>query len=486
VGTLTITIVQGPPGQFLPPSLLFDPTVQDNGSFAFSAVNAATSTATLEVQQPLTRAVGQTYSLLVNVDLGFGDDTLDSSFTLGVGSLPTPPPTVQFSAGSEMINESAGTFSVAVVLSTATTQAVSVPFTLGGTAANGTDYSIVTASPLVIAAGQTSGTITGTLLPDPGASPTLVFTLGSPSNATLGSTTSTTLTITEPTATPTPTPSGIGAFDSASGMWYLRNERNAGAPDAGQFAYGLPNWEGVVGDWNGDGVVTVGVVNPLGVFATWYLRNENSPGGPDVTGGMPFVFGFTNWLPLAGDWTGSGHTGIGMFDPSSNTFYLENDPGSGKVDFLFQYGAPGWIPVAGDWNHSGHAGIGMVDPKTMTWYLRNEVGAGAPDAGQFVYGFPGWRPVVGDWNGDGKSTVGLFAPETFTFYLRNENNAGAPDAGQFAYGFSTWAPVAGAWSASKVMAADGRSAGTGLVEAGDGILASEPVILDAIFADLPV
>jgi hypothetical protein len=290
-------------------------------------------------------------------------------------------------------------------------------------------------------------------------------TFNASTSATLTETVSTLSTPTPtPTSTPTPTPtpvilfSGIGAFDSASGTWYLRNEDSAGAPDAGKFAYGLPGWEGVVGDWNGDGTVTVGVVDPLGVFATWYLRNENSPGGPDVTGGVPFAFGFTNWIPLAGDWTGSGHTGIGMFDPTTNTFYLENDPGSGKVDFLFQYGAPGWIPVVGDWNHSGHDGIGMVDPTTMTWYLRNEVGPGAPDAGQFAYGFPGWRPVTGDWNGDGSTTIGLFDPTHFTWYLRNENNAGAPDAGQFAYGFSSWSPVAGAWTAPSGSSASPASA----------------------------
>jgi hypothetical protein len=281
--------------------------------------------------------------------------------------------------------------------------------------------------------------------------------------------------------------SGIGAFDSASGSWYLRNEDSAGAPDAGQFAYGLPNWEGVVGDWNGDGVVTVGVVNPLGTFATWYLRNENSPGGPDDTGGVPFAFGFTNWIPLVGDWTGSGHTGIGMFDPTSNTFYLENDPGSGKVDFLFQYGAPGWIPIAGDWTGSGHAGIGLVDPATMTWYLRNEVGAGAPDAGQFAYGAPGWKPVAGDWNGDGKTTVGLFAPGTFTWYLRNENNAGAPDAGQFAFGYSTWQPLAGAWSLSAASKATPANA-AGAEDLLAAVLAVEPGgvrrtrALDALFS----
>jgi len=40
---------------------------------------------------------------------------------------------------------------------------VSVPFTLGGSAIAGTDYSGITASPLTFALGQTTATITGTL-----------------------------------------------------------------------------------------------------------------------------------------------------------------------------------------------------------------------------------------------------------------------------------------------------------------------------------
>jgi hypothetical protein len=87
-----------------------------------------------------------------------------------------------------------------VALSAASSQDVSVPFTLGGSAVSGTDYSGMTASPLTIKAGQTSGTITGTLPADPGASPTLKITLSPPANASLGATTVNTLTIVEPPA----------------------------------------------------------------------------------------------------------------------------------------------------------------------------------------------------------------------------------------------------------------------------------------------
>ncbi|HSH94641.1 MAG TPA: hypothetical protein VK968_10895, partial [Roseimicrobium sp.] len=76
--------------------------------------------------------------------------------------------------------------------------AVTVPFTIGGTAVAGTDYSGVTANPLTFNFGQASATITGTLLLNSSATATprtLSFTLGSPTGATLGGTVKNTVTI---------------------------------------------------------------------------------------------------------------------------------------------------------------------------------------------------------------------------------------------------------------------------------------------------
>jgi hypothetical protein len=147
-----------------------------------------------------------------------------------------------------------------------------------------------------------------------------------------------------------------------------------------------------------------------------------------------------------GDWDGNGTTTIGMFDPTTATWYLRNSNSPGAPDFMpFQYGAPGWIPVVGDWNGDGTTSIGVVDPTTMTWYLRNEISAGAPDAGVFQYGSPGWLPVAGDWDGNGTTTVGVVDPKTETWYLRNSNSSGAPDIKPFAYGAPGWLPLAGNW-----------------------------------------
>ena len=88
------------------------------------------------------------------------------------------------------------------------TELVAVPFTLGGSATSGVDFSGVTAGPLLFGVGQTTLDITGTLLHHPGPNQTLTFTLGTPiGGAALGSPSTNTLTINESaTGTPPPTP----------------------------------------------------------------------------------------------------------------------------------------------------------------------------------------------------------------------------------------------------------------------------------------
>jgi V8-like Glu-specific endopeptidase len=244
-----------------------------------------------------------------------------------------------------------------------------------------------------------------------------------------------------PSAAPTPDgPSTPGVFNPSNAVWYLHNSNNAGAADAGAFAYGGVGWLPVVGDWDGDGVKTVGVVDPNG---TWYLRNSNTPGAPDFT---PFAYGSGDWIPVVGDWDGNGTTTIGMFDPTTATWYLRNSnsPGAPSVT-PFRYGAPGDIPVVGDWNGDGQTTIGVVDPKTETWYLRNSNTPGAPDITAFRYGAPGWLPVVGDWSGNGTTGIGVVDPKTEAWYLRNSASPGATDYAPFAYGAPGWLPIGGDW-----------------------------------------
>lgn len=98
------------------------------------------------------------------------------------------PPTVSFTAASARVPENAGAGNVAAfTLSEPSAFDVTVSFAVaGGTATNGTDYTIDTASPVTIPAGSTTANIATTIVDDVNAEPneTVIVNLSSASNAT--------------------------------------------------------------------------------------------------------------------------------------------------------------------------------------------------------------------------------------------------------------------------------------------------------------
>jgi hypothetical protein len=151
----------------------------------------------------------------------------------------------------------------------------------------------------------------------------------------------------------------------------------------------------------------------------------------------------------------------GAYDPTTATWYLRNAPSAGAPDAgQFAFGVAGGVPVVGDWTGTGHLGIGVFDPATATWHLRSSLTPGAPDVGVFQFGGAGWRPVAGDWAGTGHLGIGVVDLSTGIWYLRSTATPGAPDAGEFAYGGAGWLPVAGAFAAPQfLLAAGGEGAG---------------------------
>ena len=67
---------------------------------------------------------------------------------------------------SESIDENSGAISVPVTLSAASKVDTTIPFTLGGTAVAGSVTAVLIAEQVLIPAGQTTGTIHGTLVDD--------------------------------------------------------------------------------------------------------------------------------------------------------------------------------------------------------------------------------------------------------------------------------------------------------------------------------
>ncbi|MGC4881083.1 hypothetical protein ACLQ26_33020, partial [Micromonospora sp. DT43] len=208
----------------------------------------------------------------------------------------------------------------------------------------------------------------------------------------------------------------------------------------------------VSGDWNKDGVDTVGVFRPS--TSTWYLRDVNSG---DATMIFKFGHGPSGDIPVVGDWNKDGVDSVGVFRPSNSTFYLTNTNAAGSAttdyEFKFGHGPSGDRPVAGDWNGDGVDSVGVFRPGTSTWYLTNgtKVGSVSTDYEfKFGHGPSGDQAVAGDWNGDGTDSVGVFRPSISTWYLTNGTTVGSVSTDyEFKYGHGPSGDIAvpGDWTA---------------------------------------
>ncbi len=113
-----------------------------------------------------------------------------------------------------------------------------------------------------------------------------------------------------------------------------------------------------------------------------------------------FRFGVSDDLPIAGDWNGDGIRSIGVF--RNGNWYLDVD-GDGRLtqrDAIVSFGESGDVPVVGDFNGDGVDQIGIY--REGVWVLDSD-GNRELDAHDEVFrmGDADAKPVVGDWDGDG-------------------------------------------------------------------------------------
>jgi hypothetical protein len=160
----------------------------------------------------------------------------------------------------------------------------------------------------------------------------------------------------------------------------------------------------IVGDWTGTGYTKIGTFRPStghffldwdGDFAWNGLYDKNYAG-----------FGVAGVVPIIGDWNGDGKSKIGAFDPATGNFYLDyNGDGtySGPPNdrFITGLGQAGDTPIIGDWNGDGRSKVGVWRPSTHTFYLDTNgdgVYSGPPnDSCITTFGDSTCLPVVGNW-----------------------------------------------------------------------------------------
>lgn len=229
----------------------------------------------------------------------------------------------------------------------------------------------------------------------------------------------------------------IGVY--RNGGFFLRNSNSAGNADIVVY-FGAAGWLPVTGDWNGDGIDTLGVYDPA--TGVMYLRNSNTPGNPDYI----FAFGSPGDKPFAGRWdntmTGDG---VGVYRSSNGVLYMRRSVTTGFSDYFMIFGNPGDVPLAGDWDGTGYDSPGILRPSNNTFYLTNVMSNGLQFS-DYAFTIPGadQNPVAGDWMGTGSSRAGYAV--NGGVYLRSLLTTGSAD-NAFTFGNAGDLPVAGRWTA---------------------------------------
>ena len=204
----------------------------------------------------------------------------------------------------------------------------------------------------------------------------------------------------------------IGYYRPSTSTFYLKDSNTTGQA-AIVIPFGSAGDVPVVGDWTGGSFTQIGTYTPS--TQTFHLNSSNLPSSSDDDGSGPTVwnvaFGNPGDVPVAGDWNGDGITTIGVYRPSEGAFYLRNSNTAGPADLVINnLGAQaGDVPVVGDWDANGTTGIGYYRPSTGTFYLWNTLQSGSAPAYVITYGNNGDLPIAGDWTGT-RITVSPPAP----------------------------------------------------------------------------
>ncbi len=206
------------------------------------------------------------------------------------------------------------------------------------------------------------------------------------------------------------------------------------------------------GDWNGDGIDEIGVWRPT--TGSFYLDANGNDLWDGAAGGDVIVpFGVSTDLPLSGDWDGDGIDDIGVWRPSTGYFYLDLngnqtwDPGT---DLSAPFGLSTDLPLAGDWDADGIDDIGVWRPASGQFFLDLNGNHGW-DVGidlSASFGMSTDIPLSGDWNGDGLDEIGVWRPSTRVFYLDADGSFSwtkGLDVESAPFGLADDLPVTGRW-----------------------------------------
>ena len=183
-----------------------------------------------------------------------------------------------------------------------------------------------------------------------------------------------------------------GLYRQSDGFAYLRNTSSQGAADI-RFFFGNPGDIPIAGDFDGDGCDTVSVYRPA-EGRVFIINDLGENGGSLGAATSTYYFGNPGDKPFVGDFDGDGIETIGLHRESTGFVYFRNAHAGGIADNEFFFGVPGDRLIAGDWDSDGVDSPAVFRPSTTTFYLRYTNTQGFADE-LHTFGGRTWLPIAG-------------------------------------------------------------------------------------------
>jgi hypothetical protein len=186
-----------------------------------------------------------------------------------------------------------------------------------------------------------------------------------------------------------------GQYRRSNGLAYVRNSNSEGNASA-QYVFGIPEDIPLAGDFNGDGCDTISIYRPSEQRV--YIINRLGANGAALgPADLSFVFGNPGDKPFVGDFNADGIDTIGLHRETTGLVYFRNSHTSGFADAEFVFGDPADRLVAADWTGDGTDSPGLFRPSQARFYLRFTNSFGNADV-DFPFGESPWLPIAGSFS----------------------------------------------------------------------------------------
>jgi subtilisin family serine protease len=174
-----------------------------------------------------------------------------------------------------------------------------------------------------------------------------------------------------------------GLYRQSDGFVYLRNSNTQGIADR-EFYFGNPGDIPIAGDFNGDGCETVSLYRAT-EGRVYVINRLGEDGGGLGAADLDYYFGNPGDKPFAGDFDGDGIDTVGLHRESTGLVYFRNTNSQGIADSSFIYGDPGDQLLTADWNGDGIDTVAVYRPSAGTLYVKLANTQGVADH-QYVIG----------------------------------------------------------------------------------------------------